>query len=120
MDGRRRAIATALALSFAVLAGGCRREYWCECTVDIPGLTASNANTVAEAVLVYGGVDPQSLKWDFAGRKLTLRFDSMKVAQTNIRMAIEKRGIEVRHPAKTSGPAGYIDERPPSVPAPSR
>ena len=42
---------------------------------------------------------------------LKVRFDSMKVAQTNIRMAIEEKGIAVKHPEKKSAPAGYINER---------
>jgi hypothetical protein len=35
----------------------------------------------------------------------------MKIAQTNIRMAIEEKGIAVKYPEKKSGSAGYINER---------
>ena len=38
---------------------------------------------------------------------LQLKYDSMTVAQTNIRMAIESNGIHVVFPENTTGRAGY-------------
>ncbi len=36
-----------------------------------------------------------------------MKYDSMTVAQTNIRMAIESKGIKVVFPENTTGRAGY-------------
>ena len=102
----------ALGLAAMCLAAGCRREDYREFTVEIPGMTAANTNAIRNAVAFYDGVDADSLAWDLPGKRLTLRFDSLKVAQTNIRMAIANRGIEVVFPEKPAGSAaGYIDTR---------
>lgn len=100
------------ALAALALSGGCRREDYREFAIDVPGMTAANTNAIRNAIAFYDGVDPDSIKWDLPGKRLTLRFDSLKVAQTNIRMAIANRGIEVVFPEKRPGtPAGYINER---------
>lgn len=93
------------ALSFALV--GCRREDIREHTFSIPGLTESNATTVVQALSKYEGVRKDSYRWDFAAKTLTLRYDSMKLAQTNIRMSIAERGIEVEFPTNTTGRAGH-------------
>ncbi len=90
---------------------GCKRnDYRCH-EFHIPGMTASNTNTIKKALSLYDGVDLDSLKWNLAEKTLTIRFDSMKVAQTNIRMAIEKEKIAVTYNTKTEGVAGYLNER---------
>lgn len=108
----------ALAASLCAVTG-CRREDWREFTIEMPALVEADVPKIAKAVSVYEGVDRQSLAVNLEKRTLTLRFDSMKVAQTNIRMAIEKAGVKIVYPPKT-GPAGYIDERAKEAPAPSR
>lgn len=80
-----------------VLAG-CRREDIREFTVSIPGLAESNRVTVVEALAKYNGIDKTSYKWDFSAKTLTLKYDSMQIAKTNIRMAIAGKGIEVDFP----------------------
>ena len=115
----RFAVPGLIVLAALCAVSGCRREDWREFTIEFPVLAEADIPKIAKAVSVYEGVDRSSLEANLEKKTLTLRFDSMKVAQTNIRMAIEKAGVKVVCPPKT-GPAGYIDERAPEVPAPSR
>lgn len=96
-----------LALTLFAALAGCRRVDFRECTFSIPGLTESNKATVVQALAKYEGIEKESYKWDFAAKTLTLRYDSMKLAQTNIRMSIAERGIEVEFPTNTTGRAGH-------------
>ena len=99
-------------------AAGCRRADIRTCIVEIPSLTAENTNEVVKAfqlgnpndprsLRTYEGVDTGSFVFDLDGKTLTLRYDSMKIAQTNIRMLIEAKGLEVVFPENTTGRAGY-------------
>lgn len=106
----RRALA---ALALCVLASGCRREQWREVELEVPGLTEANRADVLAAVGKYAGVDMKSPVFDFNRKTLTLRYDTLRVAQTNLRMAIEAKGVAVTYPANTTGVAGYIDTRRP-------
>ena len=100
-----------LSLAAALLSGaafvGCTREDIREMTVVMPGLKAAEQPLVLEAIAKYNGIDKNSYKWDLAAGTLTLRYDSMQVAQSNIRYAIEERGIKVEFPKKTDNHAGY-------------
>ena len=96
---------TVLILSAALL--GCRREDIRSFTVSIPGLTEQNKTTVTAALSKYNGIDKTSYQWDMNAKTLTLKYDSMQIAQTNIRMAIADKGIEVFFPSNTTGRAGY-------------
>ena len=40
-------------------------------------------------------------------KTLTLRYDSMQIAQANIRYAIDEKGIKVTVPEKTDNRAGH-------------
>lgn len=100
---KRILIITALLLTFT----GCRREDIRTLTVVLPGLTAADTNKVAAALAPYGGVHKASFRWDLAGGSLTLDYDSMQIAGTNIRMAIEAAGVKVVYPTNTTGRAGY-------------
>lgn len=95
-----------LALSLLAFTG-CRREDIREMTVTMPGLTEANKAKVTEAIGKYAGVIPDSYRWDLKAGTLTLRYDSMKVAQANIRYAIEEKGIKVVYPQKNGNHAGY-------------
>ena len=107
----------AVALAAAVIAtAGCRRKDFREVTIDVPGMTADNQQDIRDALFFYDGVVRESLKFDLEKKQLTLRFDSLKVAQTNLRMAIEERGIKVKYPPNTTGVAGYINKREREVP----
>ena len=100
--------------SFIILAValcGCRREDIREVALDVPGLHPTNEVAVAEALGRYEGVDRRSIRFDHAAKKVTLKYDSMKVAQTNLRMSIEEKGVEVAFPENKTGMAGYINER---------
>jgi hypothetical protein len=100
------------ALAAAAALAGCRRTDIREYTLEVPGMTRDNIAKIREAVAGYEGVDQSSLSWDLENKRVTMKIDSMKVAETNIRLAIEsKANAAVAHP-KPSGPAGYIDERP--------
>ena len=112
VNTRSFSFAAVLGLAALCLAAGCRREDYREFTVEVPGMTGANIAAIKNAVTFYDGVDPDSIRWDLEAKTLTLRFDSLKVAQTNIRMAIANRGIEVTFPQKPEGSAaGYINER---------
>lgn len=93
-------------LSLLLLAG-CRREDIRTMTVEIPDLTPQNRAVVFEAIAKYSGVNTNSLNWDFERKTLTLSYDSMQVAQSNIRYAIDERGIKVKFPEKTDDHAGH-------------
>ena len=95
-----------LAFLVAVIVG-CRREDVREMTVSIPGLAESNKAAVVEALAKYGGVRKDSYRWDMQAKTLTLRYDSMQIAQANIRYAIDEKGIRVAFPSNTTGRAGY-------------
>ena len=97
---------------FVLAAAGCRRTDVRELTIEIPGLTEGTRETVAKALARHSGVEKDSYRWDFEKKTLTLRYDSMVTAQTNIRMLIADKGVEVKFPpANPSGRAGCIDSR---------
>ena len=93
-------------LVFALLSG-CRREDFREMTVTMPGLTEANKQVVVEALAKYQGIDHSSYKWDMSAKTLTLSYDSMKIAQANVRYAIDEKGVKVSFPEKTDNHAGY-------------
>ena len=85
----------ALSAIIAIALAGCRREDVREFTVSIPGLTETNQAQVVEALAKYNGILKDSYVWNLNAKTLTLRYDSMQIAKTNIRMAIEAKGIKV-------------------------
>ena len=93
--------------TFSLLFCGCRREDIREMTVSMPGLTESNKAKVVEALQKYNGIDKGSYVWDMNAKTLTLRYDSMQIAQANIRYAIDEKGIKVAFPEKTDNHAGH-------------
>lgn len=114
----------AVAVMAAALSG-CRREDVREFTVEIPGLTQENRQKVVDAFTirkpgqtphVCDGIRPDTFAFDFEKRTLTMKYDSMKIAKTNIRMLIEAAGVEVHFPSNNaSGVAGYLDYKPASA-----
>ena len=96
-----------IVLLLAVFAGGCRREDVREMTVLMPGLAESNKAAVVAALTKYNGIQKDSYKWDMQAKTLTLRYDSMQIAQANIRYAIDEKGIAVSFPSNTTGRAGH-------------
>lgn len=110
-------------VSLAVLCG-CRREDIREFTVEMPSLTEADKSKVVDAFTirspgrpprVYEGIFTDSFKFDFEKKTLTMKYDSMKIAQTNIRMLIQGKGVDVVFPTNTTGVAGYLDVKPKSV-----
>ena len=95
--------------SFAALGAltGCRREDVREMTVVMPGLSETNRSAVVAALARYDGVRKDSFVWDMEAKTLTLKYDSMKVAQSNIRYAIDEKGVKVEFPEKTDDHAGH-------------
>lgn len=106
-------------LALLVLAG-CRRADIREITIEIPGLSAvaekpeeleSAQKKILDTLLIYEGVKTNKIEWS-RSPTLTLQFDSMQIAETNIRKAIEEAGYTVSYPALEKGqPAGYINTR---------
>ena len=89
------------------LLGGCRRTDVREMTVTMPSLREADKATVVEALARYNGIEKDSYRWDMAAKTLTLRYDSMQVAQSNIRYAIDEKGVKVAFPEKTADRAGH-------------
>ena len=99
---------TITALSVALLlAAGCRRSDVRTVTVSIPGLSPSNKVAVVQALARYEGVRKDSYVFDMEAKTLTLEYDSMRLAQSNIRYAIAEAGVAVEFPKKTDDHAGY-------------
>ena len=94
------------AASFLLLPG-CRRTDVREMTVTMPSLTEADKPKVVEALKRFNGVEKDSYKWDMNAKTLTLRYDSMQVAQANVRYAIDEKGIKVAFPEKTDNHAGH-------------
>ena len=93
--------------TFSLLFSGCRREDVREMTVSMPSLTEADRTKVVEALAKYNGVRKDSYVWDMKSKTLTLKYDSMQIAQANIRYAIDEKGVKVAFPEKTDGRAGY-------------
>ncbi len=113
-----------IAITAVATMSGCRREDIREFTVQLPSLTEADRQKVVDAFTirspgrpprVYEGIFTDSFKFDFTNKTLTMKYDSMKIAQTNIRMLIEGNGVEVVFPTNTTGVAGYLDFKPKSV-----
>ena len=113
-----------IAITAVATMSGCRREDIREFTVEMPSLTEADKSKVVDAFTirspgrpprVYEGILSDSFKFDFDKKTLTLKYDSMKIAQTNIRMLIQGKGVEVVFPTNTTGVAGYLDVKPKSV-----
>ena len=102
----RSAIVLALFAALAAL-GGCRREDVREMTVLMPELKEADRAKVAESLAKYQGVLKDPYVWDMAAKTLTLKYDSMKIAQANIRYAIDEAGVKVSFPEKTDDRAGH-------------
>ena len=92
---------------FLFILPGCRRTDVREMTVSMPALLDADKAKVVEALARYNGVEKDSYRWDVAAKTLTLRYDSMQVAQANIRYAIEAKGVKVAYPEKTDDRAGH-------------
>lgn len=88
-----RRIAAAVAVA-ACLAAGCRRTDVRDFEISIPSMTASVEHDIRQALSGFGGVERQSLRFDFKERRLALRYDSMQLAKKNIEMAIALAGYE--------------------------
>ena len=95
-----------LALTLGMLAG-CRRTDVREMTVAMPELREADKAKVESALAKYRGVEKSSYRWDFQAKTLTLKYDSMKIAQANIRYAIDESGVKVAFPEKTDARAGH-------------
>ena len=98
-------ILSAILLTLSVF--GCTRQDIREMTVSMPGLKESDRAKVTAAIAKYDGIDKSSYRWDFTAGSLSLKYDSMKIAQANIRYAIEEAGVKVAFPEKTDRHAGH-------------
>ena len=96
-----------LLFTFSVFFCACRREDIREMTVTMPSLTEAQKETVVAALAKYSGVRKDSYVWDMQAKTLTLKYDSMQIAQANIRYAIDEKGVKVAFPEKTDDRAGH-------------
>ena len=103
----KKTICFLLLTSSFLLLSGCRREDVREMTVSMPGLTEADKAKVVEALAKYNGIRKDSYVWDMNARTLTLKYDSMQIAQANIRYAIDEKGVKVAFPDKTDDRAGH-------------
>lgn len=105
----KRKVAFIVVLVAGALASlpGCRREDVREMTVLIPGLTEGDKAVVIEALKKYNGINKSSYAWDMGAKTLTLRYDSMQLAEANVRYAIDERGVKVAFPEKAGNRAGH-------------
>lgn len=90
-----------------LLVCGCRREDVREMTVSMPSLTEADKAKVIHVLSKYAGVRKDSFVWNMQAKTLTLAYDSMQVAQANIRYAIDEQVLKVQFPAKTDERAGH-------------
>ena len=91
----------------ALAMAGCRREDYRVMTVEIPALKEADQAVIVKELAKYDGVDKSSYQWDMTAKTLTVRYDSMKIAQANIRYAIDEKGIRVKFPEKVGEHAGH-------------
>ena len=96
-----------LLVALTALFAGCRREDLRTMTVKMPGLTERDKPAIVEALGKYAGIRRESFAWDFEAGTLTLKYDSMQIAEANVRYAIDEKGIKVDFPKK-EGPAGHV------------
>ena len=96
-----------LGLSLLALVPGCRRTDVREMTVTMPELVEADKAKVVAALAKYAGVEKDSFAWDMSAKTLTLRYDSMQIAQANIRYAIDEKGVKVAFPEKMDDRAGH-------------
>ena len=89
-------ILSTLAVLALFLSTGCRRTDVRDYTLTLPGLTEANKDQVVAALSKYAGVHKDSYRFDFEKKTLSLRYDSMQIAKTNIRMAIQEKGLDVK------------------------
>ena len=93
--------------SSLILLSGCRREDVREMTVSMPSLKEADRPKVVEALAKYNGIRKDSFVWNMEAKTLTLRYDSMQIAQANIRYAIDEKAVKVAFPEKTDDRAGH-------------
>ena len=96
-----------LTFSVLLLLPGCRRTDVREMTVSMPELVEADKAKVVAALAKYAGVEKNSFEWDMSAKTLTLRYDSMQIAQANIRYAIDEKGVKVAFPEKKDDRAGH-------------
>ena len=96
-----------LGFVFLLALTGCRRTDVREMTVSMPGLVEADKPKIVAALSKYAGVKKDSFRWDMEAKTLTLTYDSMQVAQANIRYAIDENGIKVAFPEKVGNRAGH-------------
>lgn len=98
-------------LSIFILAlalfGGCRRADVRSMTVEFESISAAEQSIVLKALARYEGIDKSSYAWDLEKRTLTLKYDSMKLAQSNVRYSIDEAGVKVKFPVKEGDYAGH-------------
>lgn len=114
-------------LSLFCLLAGCRREDIRLAQIQLPEATAADLERMKLAFVIPGprgmrdarvadGILLETLEFDADSKTLSIKYDSMKIACTNIRVKLEKAGLKVVFPSNNpNGVAGYVDFKPASV-----
>ncbi len=78
-----------------LMSAGCRQQDIREVVVETPGVfNAACADRVMQALGPLPGVDSGKTEIDFEARRVTVTYDSMRVAHKNIEMALTDAGFE--------------------------
>jgi len=82
-----------IACAVVLVLAGCRRTDVRDFAVDVPQATQADAKAIVAALAPYGGVVKESVAFDAANHRVTLKYDSMQIAKKNIEMAIAGAGF---------------------------
>ena len=78
---------------FVALLSGCRVSDVRELTVNVPAMAGeADVQRIRKAVEPLVGVKKDQLAFDVAGKKVTVVYDSMQIANKNIEIAIAEAG----------------------------
>ena len=84
----RREFISVVSVFAMIVISGCRRQDIKSYMFEVPKLTPENKDLVIKALSRYAGIDKSSYVFDFKAKTITLSYDSMQLAKTNIRMAV--------------------------------
>lgn len=89
-----RIAALTVTVALCVPQAGCRRTDMRDFEVSVPSLSADKENAVRQALARFGGIDKSSIRFDYASRRIILKYDSMQLAKKNIELELAKAGFE--------------------------
>jgi copper chaperone CopZ len=89
---KRMMLIVSVAALFA--ACSCRQADWRVITIRVEDMkNQACADRAIGAIQKLPGIDVKAMQYDIAGRKLTVRYDSMQVAIKNLEFAVAEAGF---------------------------